>query len=214
MNIILMSEPDIDKKWAFPTLKNILNKEDKVCVLAFTFFDDIKNSKDWDRQYKKGMGLEYRLITEMFKRYGIQEKQIEWINYFTDTIEQMIEKVQSSTILCIPGGAPDLCMKRIKEKKLKKVLKNYAGTIVGISAGAMVCLDKYHITPDYDYTEYKECTGLGYVSGFDIEAHYVGSKEQMESIDKRKVSIYAIRDNGGMLVNETITCFGNVEIFE
>ncbi|MBQ0064822.1 MAG: Type 1 glutamine amidotransferase-like domain-containing protein [Firmicutes bacterium] len=156
MNLVLMSEPDIDKKWAYPTLKNIIKKEDKVCVLALTFYDDIKNQKQWDNQYKKGIGIEYRLITEMFKRYGIQESQIEWIYYFSDTVEQMMEKIQSSTLLCIPGGAPDLCMKRIKEKKLKKVLKQYSKTIVGISAGAMMMLDRYHISPDSDYPEYKE----------------------------------------------------------
>lgn len=209
-----MSEPDIDKKWAFSTLKNVIKKEEKVCVLAFTFYDDIKNQQDWDRQYKKGIGLEYRLITEMFKRYGIQESQIEWVYYFSDTLEQMTQKIASSTLLCIPGGAPDLCMKRIKEKKLKKVLKAYNKTIVGISAGAMMLLDKYHISPDSDYPEYKECTGMGYVSGFDIEVHYVGNREQLESIEKKKTVMYGIHDNGGMLISDTIICFGNVEIFE
>ena len=53
----------------------------------------------------------------------------------------------------LTGGAPDLMMKRIKEKKLKKLIKNYKGIMIGYSAGAMIQLDSYHISPDEDYPE-------------------------------------------------------------
>jgi cyanophycinase len=108
-------------------------------------------------------------------------------------------------------------MKRIKEKRLKKIIKNYKGVMIGYSAGAMIQLDSYHISQDEDYPEFSYQTGLGCLSGFDIEPHFRKSKIQIKSIEKvqeeKQIPIYGIYENGGIIVDKSITCFGKVDKF-
>lgn len=111
-------------------------------------------------------------------------------------MDEMKEKILNSSILMLTGGAPDLMMKRIKEKKLKKLIKNYKGIMIGYSAGAMIQLDSYHISPDEDYPKFLYQTGLGCLSGFAIEPHFRRSKVQLQSIEKvkseKQIPVYGI----------------------
>jgi hypothetical protein len=217
---ILMNSSLIDENWSKKAVAPYIHASDRVCVLAFSFFDDTKNLADWNKQFQKGQGIWYRANTDVFFPFGIKESQIEWVNYFTDSIEQMKEKIARSDILMLPGGAPDLLMKRIKEKKLKPILNGYEGLIIGYSAGAMMQLDKYHITPDEDYPDYGWYTGMGWLSGFDVEVHYKGTPIQKRCIERAGkesgLPIYAIDEKGGLIVDtkKQIRCFGKVEIFE
>lgn len=132
----------------------------------------------------------------------------------------MKEKIAGADVLMLMGGAPDLMMKRFKEKRLKKELKNFKGIVIGYSAGAMVQLDSYHISPDQDYPEFSYQVGLGYVSGLEVEVHFTNSPIQNASIEKVKkeknVPVYGIYERGGLLIDEEkkITCFGEVDFFE
>lgn len=214
---ILMSTSEIDAKWAYPILKKYICSEEKVLIFPFSFFDEVKNSQDWNRLYAPG-GFEYREHVDCFKRYGIRENQIQWANYFIDSKEEMIRKIEESTLIFFTGGAPDLMMKRIKEFRLKKILKNYQGIILGYSAGAMIQLDTYHITPDEDYPSFGYYTGLGQLSGFLIEPHF-SNRMNLEYIHlaqkEKKLPVYGIADDGGILVSDgKIECFGNVTLFQ
>ena len=70
---------------------------------------------------------------------------------------------------------------------------------------------------DEDYPEFSYQNGLGCLSGFDIEPHFRRSKIQMESIEKVKeekgISIYGIYEDGGMIIDKGITCFGKIDLF-
>lgn len=217
---VLMNTSMIDEKWCYPALKKWIEPDDEVCVLAFSFFDDTKNLSDWNRQYKKGQGIFYRTNTDVFFKYGLKESQIHWVNYFIDNEEDMKKAIQSSSVLMLTGGAPDLMMKRIREKKLLKVLKHYQGLIIGYSAGAMVQLAEYHITPDEDYPDFSWQKGIGWISDFDVEVHYHGSKTQKEGIERAlregKRPVAAIDEKGGLAVDEkkNISFFGKVDWFE
>lgn len=216
---VLMSTSAIDANWSFPILKKYIHASDVVCVFPFSFYAEVKTEADWNRIYKKGQGMEYAEHTDIFKKYGIQEKQIVWVNYFADTKQEIEAKIEQSNIILFTGGAPDLMMKRIKEMKLKPALKNYQGLMIGYSAGAMIELDTYHITPDEDYPEFKYETGLGCLRGFAIEPHYRSTKIQKQSIERvqeeKQVPVYGIYDNGGMIVDQDkISCFGKVDCFE
>lgn len=216
---IMANSGEIDSKWMYPVLKDKIHPTDEVCVLALSFFDDTNNIEDWNKQFKKGVGIWYRANTDVFFRYGIKESQIHWVNYFTDSREEILKKIQNSNILMIPGGAPDLFMKRIKALKLKKVLKQYRGLMIGYSAGAMVQLDRYHITPDRDYPDFSYQSGFGSLSGFDIEVHYHASNHQKEYIqkviDEKKLDVYAIYEDGALWIeNNQIHMFGKVDLYE
>ncbi len=215
---ILLSDSAIDKNWAFPSLKNSISPKDRVCICALSFYDDTKNERDWNVQYKEGQGFLYRLNQDIFYKYGIQKDQISWIQYFKDSKEEMLQKIQNSSIVYFPGGAPDLFMKRIKECKLKRILKNYQGTMIGVSAGAMVQLEEYHITPDDEYPTFQYLTGLGCTHGFDIEVHYQGKNHQKEYINKvikeKKKIVYALYESGGLIVKDTVSAFGKVDVLK
>lgn len=45
----------------------------------------------------------------------------------------MKEKIESADLVLFTGGAPDLMMKRIKEKKLKKRSSNLMGSSLAIA---------------------------------------------------------------------------------
>ena len=55
------------------------------------------------------------------------------------------------------------------------------------------------------------------MSGFDIEPHFRKSKIQIKSIEKvqeeKQIPIYGIYENGGIIVDKSITCFGKVDKF-
>ena len=182
------------------------------------FSCDTKNESDWNKQYAPGQGIWYRSNQDVFYKYGIGKEQIVWVNYFKDSMDEMKEKILNSSILMLTGGAPDLMMKRIKEKKLKKLIKNYKGIMIGYSAGAMIQLDSYHISPDEDYPEFLYQTGLDCLSGFAIEPHFRRSKVQLQSIEKvkseKQIPVYGIYEEGGMIIDSSIKCFGKIEKFE
>ena len=216
---VLMNTSEIDASWSFPVLKKYIHSQDQVCIFAFSFFDDTKNVQDWNKQYRRGQGFCYRENTDIFYRFGLKENQIHWVNYFEDTKKEIEEKIINSNIIFILGGAPDLMMERIRKFKLKSLLKNYQGLMIGYSAGAMIQLDTYHITPDEEYPNFAYLNGLGCLNGFDIEPHYRGSKVQKESIKKvrkeKNLPIYALYEDGGMIMDEkNLTFFGKVDRFE
>ena len=217
---VLMNTSMISESWCRPALAPLIHADDEVCVLAFSFFDDTKNLDDWNRQYARGQGIWYRANTDVFFPYGLKENQIHWVNYFTDTKEQMEAAISNSSILLLTGGAPDLMMKRIKEKKLTRLLKNWQGLVIGYSAGAMIQLGDYHITPDEDYPEFKWCRGLCFQQDFDIEAHYHGTRHQNRHIERaiseKHLDTWAIEEKGGMIVGPKgkKSFFGAVHFFD
>lgn len=217
---ILMNTSMIDEAWCRPALKPYFHAGQVVCVLAFSFFDDTKNVQDWNKQYKKGQGIWYRSNTDVFGCYGIPEKDVHWINYFADSREQMLNTLVNSDVLMLPGGAPDLFMKRIKEKKLKRILKDYQGVVLGYSAGAMIQLDDYHITPDEDYPDFSWQKGLGMLQNMDVEVHYQASGHQKRFIEKARAEkglpTYAVYEKGGVIADgkRPLSFFGQVDFFE
>ena len=216
-DLIVLNHCDIDQKWIYMELKNRISNKDKVCILAFSFYDDTKNINDWNKQFKKGQGYFYPKYTDVFYTYGVKKENIEWVNYFSDSKQEIENKIINSSILVLPQGAPDLLMKRLKEFKLKGIVKRYKGMIIGCSAGAMVMLDTYHITPDDEYPDFGYYTGLGLVKGFGIEMHYRNSRIQKECIEKvkkeKKIPVYGIYETGGLKVidNKSIP-FGKIDI--
>ncbi len=55
---------------------------------------------------------------------------------------------------------------------------------IGSSAGAMIQIAKYHITPDEDYNTFTYNKGLNLIKDFDIEVHYEGTEVQNKYIKR------------------------------
>lgn len=215
---ILLEGYDIDAPWLYDELKNYIKPAHKVAVVAFSFRDSrVKSLADWNVLYSKDNGIFYGGIVSSFAAYGISEENISFINYFTDTKESAKKKIVNADIVYFLGGLPDRMMERIKEFDLQDVLMKHDGIVIGYSAGAVIQLAEYHLSPDDDYPEFKYYEGLQYLSDFYLEVHYEGKATQKAAIQKvieeRKKTVYATTlMKGAILVdNGIIKLLGDVK---
>jgi len=215
---ILFSLYNFHEKWVKNTMEKYIKCNDKVLVIPFSFGENISNDMDWQSAYSKDNGKYYNTIVLPFLSYGIGEENIDWINYFKDTEESAKKKVRNSDILFFTGGLPDKMMHRLKEFDLINEIESFLGVIIGISAGAMIQIANYHITPDKDYDIFSYNRGLNFIRSFDIEVHYEETDIEKNYINKvlneRMDTVYAIKDTGGIIVdNNAITLLGDIQIF-
>ena len=215
---ILFSLYNFHEKWAKDTIEKYINNNDKVLVIPFSFGKKISNDMDWQSAYSKDNGKYYKSIVLPFCSYGITEENIKWINYFKDTKENVKDKVRNSDIIFFTGGLPDKMMRRLKEFDLINEIENFAGIIIGSSAGAMIQIAEYHFTPDEDDDIFSYNKGLNLIKDFDIEVHYKETEIQKNYINKvlneKTDTVYAIKDTGGIIVdNNEITLLGDTHIF-
>lgn len=167
-------------------LKRILNPGMKVAVIAFSFRESmVRSAQDFENFYGKE-SKNYKGITAGLSAYGIIPADVSFLNYFSDTKITAAEKIRNADVLYFPGGVPDQMMERIREFELEPLLCSHKGIFIGYSAGALVQLTEFHLSPDHDYPEFQYCKGLGILDGFYLEPHYTDSFEQKESIRKVK----------------------------
>lgn len=215
---ILLNLYNFHEKWAKDAIKKYIKYNDKVLIIPFSFNENISNDTDWQSAYSKDNGEYYKSLVQPFLAYGITEENMSWINYFKDTKESAKNKVKNSSIIFLTGGLPDKMMCRLKEFDLINEIESFTGIIMGSSAGAMIQIAEYHITPDKDYDIFSYNRGLNLIKDFSIEVHYEETDIQKNSINKvlnEKVeTVYAIKDSGGIIVdNNLITLLGDTQIF-
>lgn len=63
-------------------------------------------------------------------------------------------------------------MDRIKKFDLYDIIMEHNEVVMGYSAGALVQLEEYHLSPDEDYPDFKYCKGFPFLSDFYVEFHY------------------------------------------
>ena len=217
---ILLEGFDIDAPWLYDELKNYIQPNHSVAVVAFSFRDNrVKSLSDWNALYSKECGKYHDGIVGGFTTYGIPEENINFINYFTDTKESATQKIKSADIVYFLGGLPDRMMDRIKEFDLYDILMQHDGILMGYSAGAVIQLAEYHLSPDDDYPEFKYYEGLPYLNDFYLEVHYEGTLEQDESIQRvlaeRGKTVYATAVRAGAILvdNGNLKLLGDVKVF-
>ncbi len=218
---ILLESYDIKAPWLYDKLKNYIKPIHKVAVVAFSFRDNrVKSLADWDILYSKENGRFYGGIVGGFTAYGIPEENVSFINYFADTKKSAQKKIEDADIVYFLGGLPDRMMERIKEFELQNVLMKHNGIVMGYSAGAVIQLAEYHLSPDDDYPEFGYYEGLQYLNEFYLEVHYEESETQKASIQKvikeRKKTVYALSlMKGAILVdNGNIQLLGDVKEYK
>ena len=218
---ILLEGYDIDAPWLFEELKKHIKPMQKVAVVAFSFRDSrVKSLADWNVLYSKENGRFYDGIVGGFTAYGIPEENVSFINYFADTKESAKIKIENADILYFLGGLPDKMMERIKEFELQYALMKHNGIVMGYSAGAVIQLAEYHLSPDDDYPTFGYYEGLPYLNDFYLEVHYEETSIQKDSIEKvlkeRQKPVYALSlMKGAILVdNGNIQLLGDVEEYK
>ncbi len=218
---ILLEGYDCCQPWLFDSLRTYIKPYHKVAVLPFAFRDSrVRSAEDWDLLYSKENGKFYGGITGGFLPYGIPEENITFVQYYRDTPESAAEKIKKADIVYFPGGLPDRMMERIRKFALEDVLMKHTGIVMGYSAGAVLQLAEYHLSPDEDYPTFGYYKGLPYLRDFYLEVHYTGTDEQKESIRRvlteRGKTVYATQlGTGAILVdNGTVKLLGDVHVFE
>lgn len=215
---MLFSLYNFNDTWAKDAVSKYINCSNKVLIIPFSFGENIKNNVDWQNEFGKDSGNHYKAIIKPFLSYGIKGKNINCINYFEDTKENAKNKIRNSDILFFTGGLPDKMMCRLKEFDLINEIENFTGTIIGSSAGAMIQIKEYHITPDEDYDTFSYNKGLNFIKDFDIEVHYKETEIQKNYISKvlneKTDRVYAIKNTGGIIVdNNSIKLLGDTQTF-
>lgn len=218
---IFLEGYNIDEPWLKSELSNYLKPYMKVAVVALSFRESrVKSNEDWLTLYGRSAGKYYSGIVGGFTSYGIDEENITFINYFTDTKESASLKINNADIVYFLGGMPDKLMDRIKNLGIYEVLLNFDKIIMGYSAGALIQLSEYHITPDSDYPEFKYYEGFPYINDFYLEVHFENSREQYYSIQRLKKErdkpIFATRLGQGAIIvdGDEIRTVGDVKFIE
>ena len=215
MTNILLNYYNFDGDWTQGKLdKYFRNKKVLVVPLAF------RESQAWDLDswqsiYGKG-GEKYDNILRPFLNYGLKEEEVKWLNYF-DRSADFRKMVKGAEVLFFCGGMPEKAIARMETLGIADLVKTFDGVVAGASAGAMLQLTKYHITPDEDYDSYQICNGLGLVDGLDLEVHYLATDLQnactAKAVKQLNCPVYQIWHEGGLLVEDgVITTLGNVNV--
>lgn len=216
---LLLSINNFDEDWCYRKVKQIIHPSYKVLIIPFSYHEDwLYDSKTWHNAFDKN-GTHYEDIVKPFKRYEINEDNIQWVNQFEDSIDLIKQKIQSSDILFFTGGYPDKMYERFIDYDLVETLESFDGIVIGMSAGAMVQIDEYHISPDQDYDEYMYCKGLNMINHFSICVHFNNSELEniniLRAIREKHKPIYSITDKGAVLViGNNIYALGEVEYWK
>ena len=103
--------------------------------------------------------------------------------------------------------------------ELYDILMQHDGILMGYSAGAVIQLAEYHLSPDDDYPEFKYYEGLPYLNDFYMEVHYEGTAVQDESIQRvlaergKTVFATAVRSGAILVDNGNLKLLGDVKVF-
>lgn len=217
---ILLDILDFSADFLSAELRRFIRPEHKVAILAFSYRDSAVHClKEWNALYEKEGGLYYDAMVTPFLHYGIPESHIRIINYYSDTPSQAAELLRQADIIYLPGGLPHRMLERIDDFGLRNTLLSFQGIMMGYSAGALLQLQEYHLSPDEDYPEFCYHSGLPLLKDFYLEVHYQGTDVQNQAIQRvlseRRKTVYAtVTDRSAILVDGSeIKLLGDVRVF-
>ena len=215
MTNVLLNYYNFDGDWARPHLEKLFKNRPHVLILPLAY----RETQAWDYNsflsiYGKD-GEKYDNILRPFLAYGYAESEIEWLNPYDGA--NHLQQVQNADLLFFTGGMPEKAIARMEQLGIVEAVKNFRGTVMGASAGAMLQLDTYHITPDEDYDSYGVWRGLGLVKGIDLEVHYLATDLQnsctARAVKELNLPVYQMWHEGGLLIEgDKVTVMGQVEI--
>ena len=217
---VLLESYNLTDPFLYDALKPYIKPHHRVAIVAFSFLPSQATTlEQWLTMYGREEGIFYHWLVDPLMEFGIPEENITVVNYFADSKELAREKVENADILYFTGGLPDAMMDRLAEFELLDVLQSFDGLVLGCSAGAMIQLREYHITPDWDYPEFGYYNGLPWLQDFYVEVHYEETDLQKECIHRvlreRGKPVYAtFHDRGALMIeNGKITRLGETELF-
>lgn len=217
---VLLESYDLTAPFLVDKLRPYIKPNSHVAIVAFSFLPNQASClEEWLKLYGREEGMFYSWLVDPFAEFGVPEENITFVNYFADTRDSAAQKVKNADIIYFTGGLPDAMMDRLYEFELVEMLKEFDGVVLGCSAGAMIQLEEYHITPDWDYPEFGYYKGLPWLKDFYVEVHFEDSKDQKASIcrvlQERRKPIYATRHHNAAIIvdNGKIQLLGDVRTY-
>lgn len=208
---VLLNTYAFDAPWARDTLSPLLRPGMRSSVIAFSFNAGMSEAQAASEGH-------LRDLTPAFSSYGIGPAHLQLVNWFHDSPQSAREKIARSDVLFLTGGWPDHMMCRLRRWGLTDQIEHFDGIVMGCSAGAMVQMRRYHITPDADYPSFGWYEGMDLLRDFLIEVHYRETEEQHRSIHRvrreRGLPVFALYNDGGLVVQgDTISTMGRTRLF-
>lgn len=176
--------------------------EDSFLVLPVcTMPEYVSDDMSWDRYFGEG-GILQRKITAALEEAGASREKVDFYRYLSG------ENVTLSDYSCLvlPGGDAELGLQRLAASGLDTQLANYRGTVIAYSAGALLLLERFFLSPNYYYSSFSTHSGLGIIPGdFTLEVHYDGSEQMRryvhQGIETLKLPVYAIGNLGSIRID-------------
>lgn len=218
---VFVESYDLTLDYLRPALSEFIGPESRVAVVPLSFRDSQASSaSDWDALYGRESGRYYAGIAAPLMAYGVAEENIRLINYFSDSHEAAQEIVRNADVVYLTGGMMDQYLERIDEFGLQDVLQAHKGVIIGYSAGALIQLAEFHVSPDNDYPEFGYYEGLSLLKDFYLEVHYQGNPVQQACIrrvlqERGKPVCAMVEEKGAILIADSgVQLLGDVRWYE
>lgn len=208
---VLLNYYNFDGDWAKNTLSPLLYGK-KALIIPLAYREkDVFDNDSWQSLYGT-RGEKYPNITAPFAAYNMS---VDWLNYFDN--RDKLAQIESADVLFFCGGMPEKAIARMAELGITDAVKHFDGIVMGASAGAMLQLETYHVTPDEDYADYGIWSGLGLVRGLDLEVHFLDTDLQNQctarAIKDLGLPVYQMWHEGGLLVKGgNVTPMGQVRL--
>lgn len=154
-------------------------------------------------------------VCKLFKKNKIYFSEVEYF-YEDLNFNEIANKINDYALIFLMGGMTLTQNEFIHKVRLKEILQNYDGILIGMSAGALNMCEKTIDTPiESDHDGNVILKGLG-VTDIIVEVHFdVNNKEQIKAIDETGFIFYCISNNGAIVLrdNEMFT-YGDVYKYE
>lgn len=183
-----------------------------VCTMPQYVSDEV----GWNKYFGRG-GILRQKITSALQQAGANMELVDFYCYLTG--EQVV--LSDYSCLIVPGGDVELGLSRLVASGLDKQLADFQGVVIAYSAGALLLLKRFFLSPNYYYSSFITQSGLGILcDDFALEVHHDGSEKMRQYIrqgaEMLQRPVYAIGNDGAIRVDEksNVTIVGNVEYFD
>ncbi|MCW3994857.1 MAG: Type 1 glutamine amidotransferase-like domain-containing protein [Candidatus Bathyarchaeota archaeon] len=158
----------------------------------------------FDRRYRKR-----KRLSDYFISLGACT--VNFIEYL-DSAETVAQKMTHSSIVYLTGGIPSVLIERLRYAGIDCLLKNYEGTIIGRSAGALA-LCKKCLTTCRSNSKVRTVNGIGLVD-IALKAHYKPQQNKMLEEYSLQEAIYAVPEGSAIVYDhDNISFINNVYFF-
>lgn len=181
----------IERRVEFTALKK-LSEPAHLLIFPWTTDDPIKSAKYRPR------------LTTLFKQCGASSIVYAEDDDSPETIDRLIS---ATNVLYLPGGSPEVLMRKLSEHNLFPKISTFPGLVLGISAGAYV-LTKEYIDIDPDQPAVMIASGL---ININIKCHYTTAMDNKLRKLSATRDVYAIPDNAALVYHEgQLSILGNI----